>query len=409
MQVLDTNNYVDEFGFIHHNSGKTWAGGTAIAARFLQSPGINQAYYAPTYPHIRDIFFPTIEEVAHGLGLRVEIMQANKEVHFHSTAGYRGTVICRSMERPESIIGYKVGHSLVDELDTLPTAKACDAWRKIIARLRWSGASNGVDVTTTPEGFRETHRLFVAQLADKPAMTSLYGLVQASTRDNARNLPEGYIDSLFDTYPEELRNAYIDGQFCNLTSGTVYGSYDRIRCRSREAPRIGETIHVGMDFNVGKMAAVLFVVRGDGWHAVGELCDVFDTPTMCRMLKERYAQHSLIVYPDASGGSRKTNDASTSDISIIEQHGFQVRAHASNPAVRDRVLSVNRQFEQARLWVNEALCPTVARCLEQQSYDTNGEPDKKSGFDHANDAFGYPVAYNFPITRPVARYKIGGV
>jgi len=49
----------------------------------------------------------------------------------------------------------------------------------------------------------------------------------------------------------------------------------------------------------------------------------------------------------------------------------------------------------------------VARCLEQQAYK-DGEPDKKAGFDHQNDATGYPIAYEFPILRPMTQIRLGG-
>ena len=399
-----------------YGGGKTWVGATAMASRYYSHPKVNQAYYAPTYPHIRDIFYPTIEEVAHGLQLRVKIMESNKEVHFYSGRVFRGTTICRSMERPASIIGYKVGHSLVDELDTLPANKAQEAWRKIIARMRWPGATNGVDVTTTPEGFRETHRLFVAEAAANPALAMSYGLVQASTRDNEVNLPADYIQSLLDTYPAELVDAYIDGQFCNLTSGTVYRAYNRARCESTETIKPGEPLFIGMDFNIGKMAATIYVQRPNGWHAVEELHDVFDTPAMAKIISNRWGKdvpegsikHRIIIYPDASGGSGSTKNASVSDISILVQNCFEIRANASNPRVRDRILSTNKQFETGRLWVNSRACPTVARCFEQQAYD-NGEPDKKAGFDHQNDASTYPMAYEFPITQPISRVRMGGV
>ena len=42
----------------------------------------------------------------------------------------------------------------------------------------------------------------------------------------------------------------------------------------------------------------------------------------------------------------------------------------------------------------------VADNLEQQVYDKNGEPCKKSNKDHQNDATGYPIAYEFPINKP---------
>lgn len=402
-----------------YGGGKTWVGCSAMCAHFWQAPRINQGYFAPTYPQIRDIFYPTIEEVAHGIGLRVEVMEANKEVHFYSGRQYRGTTICRSMERPQSIVGFKIGRALVDEFDVMEPVKADQAWKKIIARLRWRDAGNGADVTTTPEGFRATHKLFVADLAERPELGERYGIVQASTRANARNLPPGYIETLYDTYPEELRDAYIDGKFCNLTTGTVYGKYNRIAHTSNETIRNGnadgpgEPLFIGMDFNVGKMAATVYVQRPNGWHAVAELRDVFDTPAMVQAITGRWrilndARRRIVVYPDASGAGRKTVDASKSDIALLHQAGFEVRANSTNPRVRDRILSVNRMFERGQLWVNPRTCPTVAACLEQQAYDENGEPDKKGGFDHQNDATGYPIAYEFPIIRPIARVKVGG-
>lgn len=389
--------------------GKTWVGSSGMCARYWSHPRINQGYFAPTYPQIRDIFYPTIEEVAHGLGLRTDVKVGNSEVHFYSGTTYRGTTICRSMERPQSIVGFKIGHALVDEFDVLDTEKAHHAWKKMIARLRWADASNGADVTTTPEGFRATHNLFVERPAEKPALAASYGLVQASTRDNARNLPDGYIESLYEAYPRELADAYIDGQFCNLTSGTVYRQYDRKRCESNEVIKTGEPLMVGMDFNIGKMAATLYVQRPNGWHAVAELHDIFDTPAMVRMLNERFVGHRFIIYPDASGqDARSTNDASKSDVAILRAGlNCEIRANASNPRVRDRINAVNKQFEIGRLWVNSRACPTVARCLEQQAYK-DGEPDKKAGFDHQNDATGYPIAYEFPILRPMMQIRLGG-
>jgi len=389
-------------------SGKTWAGSSRVCADFWQYPKVNQGYFAPTYPHIRDIFFPTIEEVAFGLDLKVEIMEANKEVHFYSGATYRGTIICRSMERPESIIGFKIGRAMIDELDTLAPLKAQQAWRKIIARLRWAGAVNGADVTTTPEGFRETHRLFVEEVAKKPELAQSYGLVQASTRTNEKNLPEGYIQSMLDTYPSEMADAYIDGKFCNLTSGTVYRHYNRNANQSNEQIKGEEPLFIGMDFNIGKMAATVYVKRPNGWHAVAELHDIFDTPAMTKQIVEKWPKNRKIIYPDASGQNASTKDASKSDISILRQAGFEVRSHSINPRVRDRVLSVNKQFECGNLWVNSRNCPEVAKCLEQQAYE-NGEPDKKSGFDHQNDATGYPIAYEFPIQTNMQRIDIGGI
>jgi len=385
-----------------YGSGKTWVGCLAGGIHFLEHPGINQGYFAPTYSHIRDIYFPTVEESVFSLGLSVDIKEGNKEVHFYSGRKYRGTTICRSMDTPQNIIGFKIGNAMIDEIDLLPTHKATLAWRKIIARMRYNipGIKNGIDVTTTPEGFKFAHKTFVQLPNETPDLKHNYGIIQASTYDNEVNLPDDYISSLFESYPAELIEAYINGQFTNLTSGTVYRNFDRTRCGSTETIEPNEVLNIGMDFNVEHMAASVFVVRNNGWHAVDELKDIYDTPSIIKIIKERFQNHRIKIYPDASGGNRKSNNASQSDISLLNQAGFRVFNNGKNPFVKDRVLSTNKLFENGKLWVNAKACPTVAQCLEQQSYDANGEPDKKSGFDHMNDAFSYPIAFEFPISKP---------
>lgn len=75
------------------------------------------------------------------------------------------------------------------------------------------GLRNGIDVTTTPEGFKFVYQQFVKAVRDKPELATLYGLIQASTFDNEANLPHDYIPSLMDSYPPELIKAYLRGKF----------------------------------------------------------------------------------------------------------------------------------------------------------------------------------------------------
>jgi hypothetical protein len=394
-----------------YGSGKTWVEGQAECEHYWEWPKVNQGYFAPTYSIIRDIYYPTIEEVAFSMGLNVDIKQGNHEVHFYSGRQYRGTTICRSLDHPQTIVGFKIGRASIDELDTLSIIKAEDCWRKIIARMRYKvdGLRNGIDIGSTPEGFRFCHKLFVQLVQENPELSKNYGLIQASTYDNEANLPTDYIPSLKEIYPAELIEAYINGQFVNLTSGTVFRNYDRIRCNSNEFIRDSEPLFIGQDFNVQKMASAIFVQRPDGYHAVAELKDVFDTPDVIKIIQEKYKGHRILIYPDASGKSRKTVDASKSDIALLTQAGFAVRVNASNPAIKDRILATNKAFEAGKIKVNAKACPTLARCLEQQAYDDNGEPDKTSGFDHMNEAFSYFVAYEFPVIKPMTRIKLAGM
>lgn len=391
-------------------SGKTWVGSSGLCAHAWEWPRINSGYFAPTYPQIRDIFYPTIEEVAAEWGLRTKIHESNKEVHLFYGRQYRSTIICRSMEKPGEIVGFKIGKALVDELDVMKRDKAETAWRKIIARLRHKadGLLNGVDVTTTPEGFKFVYQQFVKAIRDKPELATLYGLVQASTFDNEANLPDGYIDSLRATYPPQLIAAYLRGQFINLTSGSVYPSFDRKLNHSNEAEKEHEPLHIGMDFNVLNMTAEVSVIREGLPITVGELTGVRDTPTMAKMLKERFKDkgHAITIYPDASGQNTSSKNASESDLSILREAGFSIKVDSRNPAVRDRVLAVNAMLlndKGERRWkINTDRCPKLTEALEQQAYDASGEPDKSTGHDHPNDAVGYFVTNRFPIVKRMA-------
>jgi hypothetical protein len=388
-------------------SGKTWVGCSSLCDKSWEFPKVPLGYFAPTYPQIRDIFFPTIDEVAFDWGLKTKIYESNKEVDIYYGRQYRSTIICRSMEKPQTIVGFKIGHALIDELDVMPTVKAQQAWRKIIARMRYkqAGLINGIDVATTPEGFKFTYQQFVKEANSTPAKRALYGMIQASTYDNAANLPEDYISSLFESYPTQLISAYLKGQFVNLTSGAVYPDFDRKLNHTDEEIKPGEPLLIGMDFNVLKMAAVIYVIRDGDPLALDEMVGVRDTPTMAELLKNKFIGHKITVFPDAAGQSTTSKNASVSDHNILKNSGFSIEVNGSNPFVKDRVNSMNAMILSAdgkrRLKVNTNKCPRYTEALEQQVYDDFGIPDKKTGHDHVNDAGGYFIVKRFPIIRPI--------
>ena len=366
------------------------------------------AMYEPTYDLVRLILAPRMEEKLQEWGVRYKYNKSDNIIY--TSNRQLGDFVLRTLDNTARIVGYESFRAKVDELDTLKMEHAADAWNKIIARNRqrpdtYVASSpkpiNTVSIFTTPEGFRFVHDRWVVN--KMPG----YDMIQASTLSNPF-LPEDYVESLRATYPEQLIEAYINGEFVNLTSGTVYYAYKRNKCSSRETIQPGETLYIGQDFNVGHMASTVYVQRGHVWHAVAELVDMFDTPDMVRTIKERWqnAGHHIVMYPDASGKNRKSQDASRSDIAQLEQARFEVRANAANPAVKDRVASVNKAFESGRLLINEQACPVTARCLEQQAYDKNGVPDKSGNNDHQNDATGYPIAYEMPIVKPVINIPV---
>lgn len=387
-----------------YRSGKTFVGCVRLCINALENPGIPQGYFAPTYPQIADIFYDTMPVVAEAFGLFADIVPSKKRVYLRDNRGRcLSTIVCKSMEHPHRIVGFNIAHALVDEIDCMPIKKADSAWKKIIARMStvWPGRDmNTIDVTTTPEGFNWVYRKFVKELASNPSQRPLYGIVHASTRQNAKNLPKDYIKSLRESYPANLVDAYIDGLFVNLTSGSVYPSFCREQNHTDATIRPGEQLHIGMDFNINRMAATIHVIRDGLPMLLEEATSLFDTPAMIVELKRRFPGHSITVYPDASGKNRKSVNGSESDHSLLRAAGFMVMVNPSNPMVRDRVLAVNAMFlnidHKRRYLVNTDNCPVTTQVLEQQAYDEHGQPNK-DGTEDPVDALGYFIVQRFPI------------
>jgi hypothetical protein len=299
------------------------------------------------------------------------------------------------------MVGFEVADSVIDEADTLKPEQAREVWNKMIARTRQrkpDGKPNTVGAVSTPEGFRWMYETFGKAL--RPG----YELIRAPTASNPY-LPDGYLKTLENTYSSAALAAYSLGEFVNLTAGSVYAEYDRALNATTETIQPGDALHIGMDFNVGHGAAVAHVLRGDEPHAVHEYTDVFDTPAMIALIKRDFAGHSILIYPDASGQNRKSNNASESDLSLLRAAGFRVCVNASNPAVKDRVLAFNAMIHKdgvRRYRVNPEKCPNLVESLEKQAYNKNGEPDKSGGLDHVLDAAGYAVVYRYPIVKRTA-------
>ena len=354
------------------------------------------AYYLPTYGLVEDIAYQRFPALLDSNGATYRLNRQTATIHIG-----KQRLLFRTMDNPDRIVGYEVAHSILDELDTLPVDKARNVWNKVIARNRQKAitdkgrvARNTVAVATTPEGFRFVYERWVKMQAPG------YVLYRAKTTDNAANLPQDYIDNLRNTYPSNLLAAYLDGEFVNLTAGSVYPEFDRNLNGSCVTMDDKEPLHIGMDFNVEHMAAVVFVLRDGKPHAVDEVIDAFDTPAMIRILQGRFPNRQMFIYPDASGKNRKSVGASESDLALLRQARFIVLVNSTNPLVKDRVLSTNRMIHAdgvRSLFVNVDKCPAFTEALEKQAYDKNGEPDKSAGLDHVVDAGTYFLAYKFPI------------
>jgi len=375
--------------------------------------------YEPTVDLLKRIIYPRFEDIFANSGILYKLNKSEGVMDIWMPLG-KCQIIFRSMDNYTRIIGYETHHAILDEIDTLSREKAMEVWVRVLARNRkkftladGSWGKNTVGITTTPEGFAFVYNMWMKEHVGNPE----YELIRGRTQDN-HHLPPDYVDSLRRTYPPQLIEAYLNGRFVNLSGNTVYDGYDREKSNTNlvlaDFP-VSDAVHLGMDFNIGRMSAIVAMKSAETKQlfAVGELHNLMDTPAMIEAIKAKLPDRQIIVYPDASGRSRKSVDASKSDIKLLRDAGFRINAPRKNPPVRERVLSMNTLFLNGEgdrnFFVNATLCPNFVEALEKQVYDDNSVPIK-DGKEDINDAAGYLCNRIFGLAKPttvIGRMRVG--
>ena len=305
------------------------------------------------------------------------------------------------MENYERLVGINASWAVMDEVDTSKGDIAEKAYNKILGRIR-TGNVRQLCIFSTPEGFSFCWKCFV-----KDINKGSKRLIKARTLDN-KYLPQDFIDTLKSQYPENLLQAYLNGEFVNLSSGTIYSYFNRETHHSNEDYKKGETIYVSQDFNYLGCISIVYVKRNGFDVAIDEIISN-DTKSIIANIKNRYPDSHVCIYPDASGNAHKTS-SSTTDIQMLRQAGFTVYVNNSNPSVRDRINITNNLFDKQKVKVNTTKCPKFTESLEQHSYDEKtGEPCKYSGgatVDDFTDGGTYYLAYEYPMTQKSFKVQV---
>lgn len=379
------------------------------------NPGYSGLMIEPTESLINAVLMPTFEEILADMGIKYNYRNSASDRKLTITLpGQPPTdIYLRSGTNPRRIIGFNVAWAGIDELDTLDTERAREVYNAAVSRVR-TGKVNQVFSVSTPEGYKFLYEHFVRDLEQDEGLSKKRRLIKASTFNNPF-LPEDYAKSILERYPAKQAGAYLNGDFVNFTSGTVYDTFDRARHHTDKVLsnyHPNATLHIGLDFNVNNMAACVAVIDEKGIpHFVDEIVGEKNTESMIVAIKKKYGENRVInIYPDSSGRNNTAN-ANVSSIALLEQAGFNVKAKSKNPAILDRVNSVNAKLMTASgeigLKINTSKCPQLVRGLEQQGW-VDGLPDKSSGVDHVLDAFGYFIYYVYPLVRkPTAIVRYG--
>jgi PBSX family phage terminase large subunit len=404
-------------------SGKSYA--LVYEALFLSrmNPGLLGLVGAPTYRMLQDSTQRTFFEVLQTEGIEYTFNKQKNHLKFTATGS---EVIFRTMETPERLRGVNLAWFALDEL----TYTREEAWTRVLGRLRHPEARRLCGCAVwTPKGYDWVYRRFIEQQHPD------YRLVQATPRENI-HLPADFYDQLKEAYAERFYRQEALGEYLDVFGGNAYYAFGEENVREVEYdPGLG--LCWALDFNVDPMASVICQIEEQKtrpwppYYTAMKRLRVLDEIVLsdsntqdaaAEFIRRTANLHNfprpipVVIYGDASGNSRTTKSSRT-DYELIQEvfrqdprYRISMRKNTSNPAIRDRVNTMNnvlRSVSGQRSVFIDPKCKELIKDLRQVKWrrDAAGNPTgdlDKSDRErtHVSDALSYLVAQEWGLRPP---------
>jgi hypothetical protein len=368
--------------------GKTFLSTGELLKAAIGGKNRNCWYVAPTYGAAKEIAWSMLIDT-----IPQEYIAKTNETSLTLKLINGSTISLKGAEKPHNLRGRALDFVVLDEFaDMRP-----EAWYEVI-RPSLSDRHSEDNPTRalfigTPKGRNHFYDLWASGLNKENDWSSF----QYTTIEGG-NVPESEVEAARIDLDERTFNQEYCAEFVTY-SGLIYYAFSR-ELSVADCSDEG-TLHIGMDFNLDPMSAVISVRRGEMLYAVDEIVMYgSNTDEMVAEIKDRYPNRYIIVYPDPASRQRKTSAGGRTDLSILQNAGFAVKAKKSHALVRDRINAVNSRLlssnGERKLFVSPK-CKQTIKSLERQTYKEGTSIPNKDGFDHMNDALGYLVEYLFPV------------
>lgn len=394
--------YVDDHRFkivvAGRRFGKTWLSRAVLLEQALRGPKRKVHYVAPTYRQAKELLWVPLKDI-----IPKSYIQKKDETDLSLTFRNGSVLSLRGADNPDSLRGPGLDYVAFDEV----AFQSEYGWHVIRPML--SDREGGALFITTPAGFNWVHDLVMDTLPN-PQWKQWH-----FTTAEGGNVTDEEIEEARATMDKRMFEQEYNASFQNL-AGRVYYAFDRIlNCVGDIVDDKALPLHVGMDFNVAPVSAVVAVKKGSELHIFDEIRIMNgNTSMMAAELRLRYPDRNICVYPDPSGNSRHSNaPVGQTDFSILRTAGFQVLSPAHPYPVADKVNMTNAALCNVsgvrRVRINKK-CINLIKSFDGLTYiEGTSIPDKKSGLDHCADAAAYMCAYLFPIGTEMRRIAAVGV
>ena len=364
-------------------------------ARYAAPPGQTVWYVAPSYRMAKGIVWRKLKHRLQDLNWVDKCNESELTIYLRNGS----EIALKGAENADSLRGRAINFLVMDEFADIDAEAFYEVLRPTLADTQGHALFCG-----TPKGIGNWSYDIYQMPQDDPdnwaswQFTTLQGgFVSAAEVEEARKL----LDQR--TFQQEFEATFI-------TAGNrVWYAFDRLHNVRAWEGAIPAQIFIGMDFNIDPMSAVVFARKGDDVYAIDEI-EMYSSNTqeMVAELQQRYPgsdRSRLWCYPDPASRQRKTSAGGATDLSILQNAGFTVKAPNSHNPVRDGINAVNSMLCSAagvRRFFVDPRCKRLIECLERHNYKPGtSQPDKDSGYDHLTDAARYYFDYVWPVRRDI--------
>jgi len=354
-------------------------------------------YVAPTFKMAREIVWSKLKEMLSNFKWIDTINESNLSIKVKKT----GSIISlKGCENYDSLRGVGIDFLILDEFADIDEK----AWTEVL-RAAVADTEGDVLMCGSPKGFGNwSYRMYLKGKQDAEwdsfQFTTLQGgMVSKEEIEQAKQ------DIDIRTFRQEF-----EGTFENY-AGAVYYNFHAVENVKEKKIDFTKPLHIGLDFNVDPMSASVAQIDKEIIHFVDEIVIYSsNTDEMVEEIRDRYGDKTKIfIYPDPACRQRKTSAGGKTDLSILQNAGFNVKCKFKHSPVRDRINAVNSSLKSAngkRYIFVDPSCKIITKGLQRQIYKENTNiPDKEQGFDHMNDSIGYLVEIVKPLTRNITDFK----
>ena len=376
--------------------GKTYLAVTEMM-KYASQPNRRIWYVAPTFKMAKDICWSALKEMLNQFNWIDDINETTMTITIRQS---NSTISLKGADNYDSLRGTGLDFLILDEFADIDKRTWFEVLRASIAdRL------GHVLMCGTPKGYGNwSYEMYLKGKQDHDWESFQFTTIQGGM------VAKSEVEQAKQDLDQRTFRQEFEGTFENY-AGSIYYNFHPVESVVKKEIDWTKPLHIGIDFNVSPMSACIAQIERDKIYIVDEIVIYgSNTDELVDEIRDRYGTKiKIITYPDPASRQRKTSAGGRTDLSILQNAGFEVKVKHRHPAVRDRINAVNSKLKDSNgkryIFVSNS-CKIVIKGLTRQTYkeDTN-IPNKEDGFDHMNDALGYMIDYIKPLVTQMPSQK----